>query len=216
MSTRRRYLVLVVCALSAACVPKLPPLSGSQLPANRLPRTELPPGRRQISFNWELQDGEMNARGDGAARIAAPDSARLDFFLGGGFGNGAAVLIGDSLRTPGGIGDLALRLVPPAPMLWAVLGRLALPNLPDTTIRMEGETLRADIGRPTAWRFTFHGDTLTRAEHVESGRITEWVDRADPTHIRYRSETGRRSLQLTVTRTQEVSSFDAGIWQFGR
>lgn len=212
----RRIAAFFACAVLAGCVPKLTPLSGSDVPSSRLPRRELPPGHRRIVFTWELQDGEMNARGDGAANIATPDSARLDFILGGGFGSGAAVLIGDSLRTPGGIGDLALRLVPPAPMLWAVLGRLALPNLPDTTIRVEGTTLRADIGRPVAWRFTFSGDTLTRAEHVESGRVVEWVDRADPTHIRYRSETGRRSLQLTVTRMDEVSGFDAGIWQFGR
>jgi hypothetical protein len=219
MTTRRfRVAVLVSCAAAAACVPKLTPLSGSSVPANRLPRTQLAPGRRKILFNWDMQDGEMKARGDGAARIAAPDSARLDFFLaGGGFGQGSAVLIGDSLRMPDGIAaDLSARLVPPPPMLWAVLGRVALPNLPDTAIRVEGNVLRADIGRPIAWRFTFRGDTLTRAEHVESGRVTEWVDRADPAHIRYRSETGRRTLQLTVTQTEEVSAFDAGIWQFGR
>lgn len=219
MNKRRAYTtVLALCVAAVACVPKLTPLSGADLPASRLPRTQLTPGRRKIVFNWDVQDGEMSARGDGAARIAAPDSARLDFFLaGGGFGQGAAVLIGDSLRTPSGIGaDLASRLVPPAPMLWAVLGRIALPNLPDTTIRAEGNILRADIGRPIAWRFTFRGDTLTRAEHVESGRVTEWVDRADPAHIHYRSETGRRSLRLTVTQIEEVPGFDAGIWQFGR
>jgi hypothetical protein len=217
MNTFVRSIVAIgIAGATVGCVPKLTPLSGSEVPASRLPRTALPPGHRKVVFDWELQDGEMNARGDGAAQIAAPDSARLDFFLGGGFGHGAAILIGDSLRTPGGIGDLALRVVPPPPMLWAVMGRVALPNLPDTTIRVEGTTLRADIGRPVTWRFTFHGDTLTRAEHVESGRVTEWVDRADPTHIRYRSETTRRSLQLTVTRTDEVAGFDAGIWDFGR
>jgi hypothetical protein len=216
MSSRSRFALLGACVFAAACVPKLTPLSGTDVPASRLPRAQLAPGHRSIVFNWELEDGEMNTRGEGAARVAAPDSARLDFFLGGGFGHGAAILIGDSLRTPGGIGNLALRLVPPAPMLWAVLGRVALPNLPDTAVRVEGETLRADIGRPVAWRFTFHGDTLVRAEHVESGRVTEWVDRADPTHIHYRSETGRRSLQLTVTRTDEVTGFDAGIWRFGQ
>jgi hypothetical protein len=210
-------LALASAVITAACVPKLTPLSGTDVPASRLPRTQLPPGHRKVVFTWDMQDGEMSARGDGAARIAAPDSARMDFFLAGGFGQGAAVLVGDSLRTPGGLAsDLAMRLVPPAPMLWAVLGRVALPSLPDTAIRVEGNILRADIGKPIAWRFTFRGDTLTRAEHVESGRVTEWVDRADPTHIRYRSETGRRTLQLTVTQTEEVSGFDAGIWQFAR
>ena len=43
----------------------------------------------------------MTARGEGVARIASPDSVRMDFFLGGGLGSGAAVLIGDSLSGPG-------------------------------------------------------------------------------------------------------------------
>jgi len=47
-----------------------------------------------VVFQWELVDGEITARGDGVARIASPDSVRLDFFLGGGMGGGAAVLIG--------------------------------------------------------------------------------------------------------------------------
>src|SRR5690349_20264996 len=99
----RDLLTLAAAAVTLACVPKLTPLSGSDVPASRLPRTQLPPGHRKVVFTWDMQDGEMNARGDGAARIAAPDSARMDFFLAGGFGQGAAVLIGDSLRTPGGL-----------------------------------------------------------------------------------------------------------------
>ncbi len=210
------FIALVAVVALAACVPRLTPLSGTAVPANRLPATQLAPGHRRIVFTWELQDHEMNGRGDGAARIAAPDSARLDFFLGGGFGQGAIVLIGDSLRTPSGAGDLARRVAPPPTLLWAVLGRVALPNLADTVIRVEGTTLRADIGRPVAWRLTFQGDTLTRAERVDNGRVVEWVDRSDRTHVRYRNESARRSLQLVVTRTDEVPEFDASIWRFDR
>ena len=106
-----------------------------RFPLEKLPRTVIPSGHRKIVFNWELDDREMSGRGEGAARIASPDSARLDFFLGGvGSLGGAAVLIGDSLRTPGG-GDMIRRLVPPPTLLWAALGRVALPNLPDTAIR---------------------------------------------------------------------------------
>jgi hypothetical protein len=149
------------------------------------------------------------------ARLAAPDSGRLDFFLAGGFGGGAAVLLGDSLRLPpSAVGDLVNRIVPPAPLLWASLGRAALPNLPDTVIRVDGTTLRADVGSPVAWRLTFHGDTLVRAERVDNGRVAEWVDRTDPAHVRYRNESARRSLQLTITRTTEVPGFDASIWRF--
>ena len=82
----------------------------------------------------------MSGRGDGAARIAAPDSARLDFYLGGSFG-GAAVLIRDSLDAPGG--DMVRRFIPPPTLMWAALGRVAVPNLPDTVVRIEAQYARA-------------------------------------------------------------------------
>jgi len=209
----RRLLAGNLLLFATACAPRLTPLTGAPVPVERLPRTAVSSGHHKIVFNWELDDREMSGRGEGAARIAAPDSARLDFFLAGGLG-GAAVLVGDSLRTPGG--DMTRRLIPPPTLLWAALGRVALPNLPDTVIRVDGSTLRADIGRPVAWRLTFHGDTLARAERVAGGRVAEWVERTDASHIRYRDEGGRRSLQLTVTRTDEVPEFDASIWRFDR
>jgi hypothetical protein len=201
--------------LVTSCVPRLSPLTGAAAPASALPRTAFT-GHRNIGFNWELQDRDMVARGEGVARLASPDSGRLDFFLGGPFGGGgAAVLIGDSLRLPASaVSDIVSRIVPPPPLLWASLGRVALPNLPDTVIRIDGSTLRADVGSPVAWRLTFRGDTLTRAERVDNGRVVEWVDRADPTHVRYRNESARRSLQLTLTRSSEVPGFDASIWRF--
>jgi len=205
--------------LAAACMPpRLAPLSGVPVPSERLPRATLAPGHRKLVFNWELDDREMSGRGEGAARIATPDTARLDFVLAGGYGSGAAVLLGDALQMPPNVtgGDLIRRLMPPPPLLWAALGRSALPNLPDTVIRVEGTTLRADVGRPVAWRLTFRGDTLVRAERVDGGRVAEWVERSDSTHIRYRNEGSRRSLRLTITRSEEVPGFDASIWRFDR
>jgi hypothetical protein len=209
-----RRLLVVVLLVAAACAPRLTPLTGAPQPAERLPRTSLTPGNRKIVFNWQLDDRDMTGRGEGVARISAPDSARLDFYLAGGFGAGAAVLIGDSLAAPGL--DIVRRLVPPPTLLWAALGRVALPNLPDTVIKTEGATTRADIGRPTTWRLTFRGDTLIRAERVTGGRVAEWMERSDPAHIRYRDVGARRSLQLTITRTEEVPPFDASIWRFDR
>jgi hypothetical protein len=88
-----------------------------------------------------------------------------------------------------------------------------LPNLPDTVIRGEGTNVRADVGRPVSWRLTFHGDSLVRVERVDGDRVLEWVDRTDPKHVSYRNTTARRSLVLTITRMDEVSSFDASIWR---
>jgi hypothetical protein len=171
----------------------------------------LPGGTRQIVFKWELRDGEMNARGDGVARIASPDSVRMDFFLGGGFGGGAAVLIGDSLQVPGP--DAVRNLVPPRALLWAALGRLDVPAEADTVVRVDAGVLRADIGSPVRWRVTFHGDTLTRLERVDGGRLQEWVERSVDQTVQYRNEASRRTLSLAIQRSDAVPSFDPSIWR---
>ncbi len=196
----------------AACAPRLAPLTGSPAPA-RFPRAELPTGHERIVFRWDLDDREFSGRGEGAARLAAPDSVRLDFFLNGGVGHGAAVLLGDSLVTPGP--DFVRPLIPPPPLLWAALGRVALPSMPDTSVRVDGSVLRADIGKPVAWRITFHGDTLSRLERVAGGRIIEWIERSPNGEIRYRHEGSRRSLRLTVTHSEATPPFDASIWHLG-
>ena len=204
---------LALMLATTACRPRLTPLVGETRPASSLPVTRVTSGHTQIVFNWDLDDRDMSGRGEGVARVASPDSARLDFFLAGGLGGGAAILIGDSLRTPGS--DMARRFIPPPTLLWAALGRVALPNLPDTVIRVDGATLRADIGAPVAFRLTFEHDSLVRAERVEGGRVAEWVERSG-SRMRYRNEGARRSLQLVVTRTEHPPGFDASIWRFDR
>jgi hypothetical protein len=201
--------------MTACRPPRLTPLTGDLVATTRLPRAEIRRGHHQIVFNWEVNQYEMTTRGEGVARIASPDSARLDFFLGGGFGGGFVVLVGDSLRTPPNA-DAPKGLIPSSTLLWAALGRAALPNLPDTVIRVEGVTLRADIGRPVAWRLSFHGDSLFRVERVQGDRVAEWVDRSDPSHIKYRNEGARRTVQLTVTKSEDGADFDAAIWRFDR
>jgi len=163
-------------------------------------------------FQWELKDQDMTARGDGVARIAYPDSVRLDFFLGGGYGSGAAVLIGDSLVVPGP--DMARRLVPPRALLWAALGQLVLPAERDTVVRVDGSTLRADIGSPVHWRVTFRGDSLARLERIDGGRLREWMERGPDQRIQYRHESSGRTLFLVIQRSDAVTAFDPSIWRF--
>lgn len=207
----RATLAVAAALLVSGCrPPRIAPLPGTPVPVQRLPKGSLPEGRRKIVFAWELHDGDMNARGDGVARIASPDSVRLDFFL-GGYGGGAAVLIGDSLQVPGP--DLARRLVPPRPLLWAALGRFDIPAEPDTVVRVDAGVLRADIGSPVHWRATFHGDTLMRLERVDGGRLQEWVERSGDRSVRYRNEADRRSLSLVIQRSDAVPSFDPSIWR---
>lgn len=211
MSRTSAIALAAALATALACAPRLQPLGGSSAPVV-FPRTELPRGHQRAIFQWTLEDPDIRARGEGAARGAFPDSVRLDFFVAAGMGSGAAVLIGTELRLPRSAPELARRLIPPAPLLWAALGRLVVPALPDTAARVDGDTLRADIGAPVAWRVTFVRDSLRRLERVDDGRVVEWVERGS--RVRYRNEANRRQLDLTVTRVDTTGAFDPIIWVF--
>ena len=199
----------VVLLLLAACTPRAAPLKGVLAPDRALPSIAMASGHRHFVFRWDYQEGDIAARGDGSIRTAAPDSARLDFFLGGGLGAGGAILIGDSLRTPHA--DLARRYIPPAPLMWAALGRLAIPPLADTVVRVDGELTRADIGRPLQWRVAIKGDTLVELDHISDGKITESLTRGANGTLTFHVPGARRTLQLTIIR-EEPGSFDASIW----
>src|SRR5256885_12824314 len=204
-----KSLISLIALSAAACVPSAAPLPGVPAPDRSLPKLEIPTGHRQITFRWDYQEGDIAARGDGSVRTAAPDSARLDFFLGGGLGAGAVLLIGDSLRSPHV--ELARRYIPPSPMMWAALGRLAIPPLPDTVIRIDGGMVRADIGRPVQWRVAIRGDTLVALEHLSAGKITERLARESNGQVVYQAPGARRRLALTILREQP-GSFDDSIW----
>ncbi len=196
--------------VAAACAPKAPPLAGTIAPAS-IPATRLPPLHRMLIFLWSYADPDFRAKGDGAARVAPPDSVRLDLFVGGGYGSGSAVLVGDRLVARGN--ERIRSYLPPVPFLWAALGRLAVPPAADTAARVDGDTLRVEIGRDPAWRVTFAADELRRIELIEGGRIQQWVTRDPAGHVHYENERARRTLDLTVTRIDTVSAFDAAIWR---
>jgi hypothetical protein len=206
----RPAVAAVLLAIAGCAPPRVTALPGEAAPVARLPKGTLEAGNRKIVFQWELHDGDITARGDGVARVASPDSVRLDFFLGGGFGGGAAVLIGDSLRVPGP--EMVRKLIPPRALLWASLGRFDVPVAHDTLVRVDGDVIRADIGAPVQWRATFRGDTLTRLERVEGGRLQEWVERTGAQRVQYHNEAARRSLSLVIQGSDAVAPFDPSIW----
>lgn len=208
--------LLAFVASACATAPRIEPLPGVAPANTALPSLALPEMPQRVTFKWELNDKSNDnpivARGDGAARLAPPDSVRVDLFLGGGFGAAAAILIGDSLRVPRGGGSVA-QMIPPPPLLWAAFGRLALPPVADTVVRVSGDTLRASLGRPVQWRVTVVGNNLTRVERIAGDRIVEWVERTPGKHVRYELS-GRRSLVLDIENQQPSAAFDASIWRF--
>lgn len=198
---------MLVAALSTACAPRIRPLVGSPSPA-LLPATTLPPGHTRLIFRWEYRDPIFRARGEGVARLAPPDSVRLDFFADGGVGGGFAVLIGDSLATPAA--DDARRYLPPVPLLWAALGRLHV-TAPETLAVVRGDTVQAEIGTRERWRAAFVRGELAELQRVASNRLRESV-RRDSTGISYRNHAARRRLSLVLTQRVSDPPFDAAIW----
>ncbi|MBA2688779.1 MAG: hypothetical protein H0W69_05025 [Gemmatimonadaceae bacterium] len=208
-----RIVALILCAGLVGCAQSkvVTPLPGVIAPVAALPNIALAPGYKHLVFNWDYEDADLTGRGEGSARIAPPDSARVDLFLGGGMG-GAAALVGDTLRTPGI--DLIKRYLPPPAMLWAGLGRLTIPALPDTIVRAEGDVVRADIGRPVAWRVTVKHGQLIRLDRINDGRVIEWVTRDSTGSLEYQVPSARRRLTIKVTQSRQVGGFDSSIFTF--
>lgn len=213
------WALLGALAVLAACAPRARPLTGVETRL-AIPATPLPTVPQLYRFDWRYADETFDVKGDGVVRTGPPDRARLDLFVANGFGSGLAILEGDSLFVPGI--DMIRRFLPPPPLLWASLGRVALPAGRDTIVRLDGDTLRADIsGTATdarTWRVHFHGRELVRIERIENGRVVEWSERIAEEQgrlrLRYVHTTGRRSLSLAVSDIQSVSEgFDDAIWR---
>ena len=209
MILRSIGILVGLSAIAGGCAPRVTPLEGTPAPNRALPSLPLPGVHRQVSFKWDYEEQSLLTHGEGAIRTASPDSARVDLFLSGGLFIGYAILIGDSLRGPRI--DQVKRVLPPPAMLWAALGRLAIPALPDTVVRADGDNIQAEIGRPAAWRVTIKGTRIMQLARLNGGRIAEVVTRDDGGRLLYEVP-GRRKLWLGIIRDQEVRPFDATIW----
>ena len=204
---------IVAAALLAvtgcARAPRAGPLTGVPVAAG-IPDTRLAPGYRRLVFGWEYKERLGSARGDGVARIAAPDSLRIDLFLENGSSGGYVILIGDSLTAMSQ--DEARRSLPPEPLLWATLGVVRV-TAADTIARQDGDTLRVEIGREPTWRMAFAARTLGKMERIARGLIEETVERRDSTRIVYRQPGAGRSLVLMIRQSIPEAGFDASIWR---
>ena len=195
-------------------LPRLAPLTGRTAPGDApSAHRRSPRGHRKIVFNWELDDRDMTGRGEGVARIASPDSARLDFFLAGGFGGGRR---GPDRRfaceLPGG-DDLCARLVPPPTLLWAALGprRVAKSAGYRHSCRGRDAARRHRPARGLAAHF--RGRHARPRRTGDGGRVAEWIERSGSAHIRYRNE-GVTPV-VAAHRSPERMRFRSSMRRFG-
>jgi hypothetical protein len=204
-----RFAAVVLLLAACASAPRAGPLTGVPV-ATGIPDTRLRHGYRRVIFDWEYKERVFSAKGQGVARIAPPDSVRIDLFLENGTNAGFVILIADSLAAVAQ--DEARRSLPPEPLLWAALGVVRV-TAPDTVARQDGDTLRVEIGREPAWRMTYAASTLGRMERIFRGRIEQTVERRDSTRVVYRQPAASRTLVLTMRQFIPETGFDAAIWR---
>jgi hypothetical protein len=131
-------------------------------------RSTLPRTPTLIRFRWRYQDERVKYAGRGSARIAPPDSMRFDFAGPFNLGNGAAVVIGDSVAWADP--DKNFRsLVPAIPMLWAAF---AMVRPPAADAAVLGAQLEDSLThrRRLIWRFAQVEDTLDYLVTDSAGR----------------------------------------------
>src|SRR5687767_4177960 len=170
----RRGAVFYLAILALACGPRAP---GALVPAAAAPldRAQVEAwaagsgaeGHRLFRFRWQLQDERGAAGGRGTARLAAPDSVRLDVAGPLGAGRGSAVVVGDTaLWTDPD--DVIERLVPSYPLMWAMFGIARMPA--------DGAALRgaADSAR-TVWQAAEGADTVTYIRERSPARLVAEV-----------------------------------------
>lgn len=182
-----------------------------------------PTENRQFRFKFKFKDPKGNVGGRGAARIAVPDSLRLDMQGPFGLGKGAAMVVGDStewIRGP----DAIKRIVPDFRLMWSMLG-IARPA-------PEGAELTASVaGDVTAWSYGSASDTVEYVRTTGATPTLVALVRKDGA-VLGRSETtfgpdgaplksqlivpgSSARLDLTFTESSSPASFKPDTWVRG-
>jgi hypothetical protein len=175
---------------AGACTPRLQPVApnGAFQPATRAQfaaaAARTVPGRHEIvRFSWRSEDTRLQLSGSGAARLAPPDSMRVDIAAMLGLGRSVLILTGDSAAARPA--EAVEQILPDRFALWAALGVLRVPT---GTLGVE----RMADGAREVWRVT---DAL--------GRTTLFDLRGDTLIGGSREEQGRTTMQLTLERGED-------------
>jgi hypothetical protein len=154
------------------------------------------PSQRQIvRLSWRSDDGRLQLAGNGAARIAPPDSMRADIAATLGLGRATMILTGDVAESqPAAVVD---QVLPDRFALWAALGIMRPPPGIVTVERLEA-------GPRTVWRVTDRAGKITIFE-LASGVLVSVS----------REEGGRTTSQMRLTQRNGEAKH-ASLTDFGR
>src|SRR5262245_20779187 len=79
-------------------------------------------------FKWRYRDDQLAGGGRVTARVAPPDSVRVDWVTTFNIKTGAAVVIGDSLLWADPRRDFPVTPAPALQLIWTALGVMRLPG----------------------------------------------------------------------------------------
>lgn len=220
-------------AVAAACTPRLAPLVPEPLAPAESTRAAaraaatLPRRPVAMQFRWSYRDDRVTYAGRGMARLAPPDSLRVDYRGPFGLGAGAAVVLGDSVAWAEPRGDFDA-LMPAIPLLWVAFGSVQ-PPAPDAQV-FDGHEAGRD-GQREVWRFVQGGDrdTLDYVWTTGRGRVleAEWrrggsvrarghteLD-AQGAAVRARIDFPEASarFELTITARDTLAVIPPGLWR---
>lgn len=220
--TRPLYLGLLLVGCGAAPGAVVPegsaPLSADQVRAWVAPTR--PAAHRLYRYRWLYRDERSSIGGRGSARLAPPDSVRLDVTVALGVASGSGVVVNDTMVW-GRPEDLLARFVPNYDLMWAMFGVARLPP-PGAAI------IGTDQGDARIWSYTQGADTVSYrldggeaprlAAEARSGRHvlgrveTRLGADGRPTSTRLIVPSGPARLDITFESIDSVAAFPESLW----
>lgn len=207
---------LMACAagMGRVAAPVLPALEHEAQEATA------PDAPLRIVFDWSARERDAHFTGRGAARVQKPYRARLDLFGPRGEGYLSAAVVNGELRLPPAIPPAA---VPPAPLLWSVLGVFHPPvGAHLVATERAGDRLRLEYaeGRDR-WRFELLAGRLRSAEWTRADGARQTVSlKGDasfglPKEAVFRDWAAFTELTLTLDEVEHVEPFPPEVWTPG-
>ncbi|MFL5519952.1 MAG: hypothetical protein ACJ8B6_03380 [Gemmatimonadales bacterium] len=226
----RRAAIAYLALTAAGCAPNYGPTLRTVLPAGLAPaardsvlawvgRTE-PTSNQGHRFKWSFKSPDEGVGGGGNARIAPPDSLRLDMAGPLGAKRTSAMVLGDTALWVSRK-DVIEKIIPSYPLLWAMLGVARRP--PDAA-----ELTGSVADSLTAWQYVFGADTVEYVRNTgttpgltalvrQAGQVVgrvETVFGPDGALVSSRLylPQGPSRLELTFTENTTPASFKPEIW----
>jgi hypothetical protein len=222
LPTRGRWPVLPIILLLGC-----KPAPGPVIPAGAVPMTAEqvrpwvavtePDGKTITQFKWLFQDDRSSAGGNGATRIAAPDTLRFDGRGPLGSGRMAALVVGDQpvWAVPE---ETMEQIVPDYTLLWAMFG---VTRLPDSRATIRG----VEEGGIRTWEYALGRDTVIYARSTSklfaevrrSGRVfgrveTRFSAEGKPASSRLTVPEVPAQLDITFVSSSSVVTFPPETW----